>query len=217
MKELSRRSGATLFMTLLSAWASLLETLQRARRPGDRLPDCQPHPKRPIEPLIGFFVNTLALRVDLSGKPSFLEVLSRVRHTCLEAYAHQELPFEKLVEELSPVRDLSRNPFFEVMFNYLDFSQPSIELPGLMVQEMRPSATVAKFAMTLYVSRHEHGIALDLVYQSDLFSSDRIANILEQYVHPAWANYGLAREAHWRVFPCHCRRPRLAAGSDDSD
>ncbi len=182
LKELSRRSGATLFMTLLSAWASLL-----GRYSGEEdLVIGSPIANRThsaIEPLIGFFVNTLALRMDLSGKPSFLELLRRVRHTCLEAYAHPEVPFEKLVEELSPARDLSRNPFFEVMFNYLDFSQPSIGLPGLMAQEVRPPATVAKFAMTLYVSPHEDGIALELVYQTDLFSSARIANILEQYVH----------------------------------
>ena len=93
-----------------------------------------------IEGLIGFFVNTLALRTDLSGNPSFRQLLRRVREVCLAAYSHQDLPFEKLVEELHLERDLSRNPIFQVMFVHHNALVETVELPGLTVSPMKGTA-----------------------------------------------------------------------------
>ena len=133
------------------------------------------------EDLIGFFVNTLVLRTNLSGNPSFRELLRKVRETTLEAYAHQDLPFEKLVEALQPERDLSRNPLFQVFFNMLNLPYNTIELPGLDVEILSPPEIGSKFDLTLYVKEQHEGIQLELLYNSDLFSQVRIAEILEQF------------------------------------
>ena len=151
LKELSRGSGATLFMTLFSAWAGLL-----GRYSGEEdLVIGSPVANRTqsaIEPLIGFFVNTLALRADLSGEPSFRQVLSRVRQVCLEAYAHQELPFESLVESLGVARNLSHAPLFQVMFVLQNNPEESLVLPGLDLMLREGESTVTKFDLTLSVS-----------------------------------------------------------------
>lgn len=131
--DFSRRSGSTLFMTLLAVWSSLL-----GRYSGkDDLVVGSPIANRTvsaIEPLIGFFVNTLALRADLSGNPSFNEVLTRIRRTCLEAYAHQDTPFESLVEALEIPRRLDHAPLIQVMFALQNGdSLRHFEMPGLQV------------------------------------------------------------------------------------
>src|SRR6185295_9742729 len=112
LEELSRREGVTLFMTLLGAWQTLLMRYsgQQDIVVGTTIANRN---RRETEPLIGFFVNTLVLRTDVSGDPSFKELLGRVREMALGAYAHQDLPFEKLVEELQPVRTMSHTPLFQ--------------------------------------------------------------------------------------------------------
>ena len=182
LKELGRSEGATLFMTLLAAYQVLLYRYSGQEDIAVGTPIAgRGHPD--LEGLIGFFANTLVLRSDLSGNPSFRELLARVRDTTLGAYAHQDLPFEKLVEELAPSRDLSGNPLFDVMINYADSLQPGLDLPGVAVQQIALPSVSAKFAMTLYVRAHESGVELRLVYQSALFSPARIAHLLDQYVH----------------------------------
>ena len=115
LQALSQRHGVTLFMTLLGAFQTLLVSLQRAGGHLRRHADCRTQPTGDGR-LIGFFVNTLVMRTDLSGNPTFAELLGRVREVALGAYAHQDVPFEKLVEELQPERDMSRSPLFQVMF-----------------------------------------------------------------------------------------------------
>src|SRR5262249_1455111 len=132
LKALGRREGATLFMTLLAAFQTLL-----ARYSGQHdIVVGTPITNRThqeLEGLIGFFLNTLALRVDLSGDPRFTELLSRVREMSLGAYAHQDLPFEKLVDELQPQRSLSYSPLFQVMFTLQTTSPGELKLDGLRV------------------------------------------------------------------------------------
>ena len=148
LRELSRREGTTLFMTLLAAFQVLLHRYSGQEDIAVGTPIAG-RGRTELEGLIGFFVNTLVLRSDLSGNPAFTELLARVRETALGAYTHQDLPFEKLVEELAPSRDISRNPLFDVMINQLDGSEPSLDFPGLVAEQITLPSASAKFAMTL--------------------------------------------------------------------
>src|SRR5262249_54955462 len=132
LRMLSRREGATLFMTLLAAFQALL-----ARYSGqDDIVVGSPianRTHRETEDLIGFFANTLALRTSLALRPTFRDVLRRVREVCLDAYVHQDVPFEQVVEALQPDRDLSRHPLFQVMFALQNAPVAPLELPGLVL------------------------------------------------------------------------------------
>jgi amino acid adenylation domain-containing protein len=179
LKELSRREGVTVFMTLLAAFNILLsrhsgqdDVIIGSTIAGRNRPE--------IEGLIGFFINALVLRIDLSGEPSFLELLKRVREVCLGAYTHQDLPFEKIVEAINPERDLSRNPLFQIMFNMADVSERMLQLRGCEVSRASFFDPQAKFDITLYAPEKEGRIELAIVYNTDLFSESRIAVILEQ-------------------------------------
>jgi amino acid adenylation domain-containing protein len=134
-----------------------------------------------VEPLIGLFLNTLVLRTDLSNNPTFRELLGRVREVCLGAYTHQDLPFEKLVEELHPERDLSRHPLFDVLFNFDEPSSWSLNLHGLTITQPDLLEPLAKFSMTLYAGERQGQLSLRLVYQKALFSDERMRCFLEQF------------------------------------
>src|SRR5262249_50050157 len=127
LNALSQHEGATLFMVMLTAFKLLLHRLsgQEDIIVGSPISN---RPRSETESLIGFFLNNLALRTDLSGEPTFRELLSRVRRTALDAYANQDVPFEKLLEELKPERDLSRTSIFQVYFNLFSFGD-RVELP----------------------------------------------------------------------------------------
>lgn len=159
LRALSRREGATLFMTLLAAFKLLLYRHAEQEDIVVGVPIANRN-RLETEGLIGFFINTLALRTDLSGAPSFRELLARTRRVTLDACAHQDLPFEKLVEELKPHQDLSRNPLFDVFFNYNNVPKATANAPGLALAWLDPPEIDAKFSMTLYVFEGER--ALDL-------------------------------------------------------
>ncbi|MFN6500470.1 MAG: amino acid adenylation domain-containing protein [Nostoc sp. DedQUE01] len=182
LTELSRQEGVTLFMTLLAAFGTILHRYSGQEDILIGSPIAGRN-RSEIEGLIGFFINTVVLRTDFSGNPSFRSVLSRVRQMALGAYAHQDMPFEKLVEELQPERDTSRNPLFQVWFNMLNLRDIQLEIPGVAVEPIPMLETASKFDLTLYVTEHNQGIKLDLVYNTDLFTPERMMEMLYQFHH----------------------------------
>ncbi len=180
LKKLSRTENVTLFMTLLTALQILLSRLsgQEDIVVGSTLAGRN----RPeIENIIGFFINPVALRVDLSGNPSVVDLLGRVREVCLAAYTYQDLPFERVVEEVAPERDLGRNPLFQVLFNMADIAEREFQLPGCDVVKLRRAAPGAKFDLVFQAPEFDDGIELTLVYNPDLFSETRAQSMLEQW------------------------------------
>jgi len=177
LKVLSQREGVTLFMTLLAAFQTLL-----ARYTGQEDivvgTDVANRTRVETEGLIGFFVNALVLRTDLSGDPSFRELLSRVREVTLGAYEHQDLPFEKLVEELRPERSLSRAPLFQMMFTMQNAPRSALELSGLVLCSMEVDRETAKFDLALFMSEQAEGLEGAVEYSSDLFDAATIARML---------------------------------------
>ncbi|KAB8318928.1 amino acid adenylation domain-containing protein [Tolypothrix campylonemoides VB511288] len=182
LSALSRQEGITLFMTLLSAFGTLLHryTGQEDILIGSPVAG---RTRTEIEQLIGFFINTVVLRIDCSAHPSFGSLLNRVRQMALGAYAHQDMPFEKLVEELQPERDTSRNPLFQVWFNMLNLGDMQVELPGLVVEPISIPEAASKFDLNLYVTEQQQGIQLELVYNADLFAPERMMEMLHQFHH----------------------------------
>ncbi|MBD2819268.1 amino acid adenylation domain-containing protein [Xenorhabdus sp. 42] len=182
LRAFSQRHGTTLFMTLLAGWATLLSRLSGQTDIVVGTPVAN-RPHQELEPLMGFFVNTLALRVRLDDNPTISELLARVKNHALKAYAHQDLPFEQLVEALKPPRSLSYSPIFQVMLSVDNTpGQQNIELPGTVISAINPTENVSQFALSLSVNDTEEGLTGDLEYSSDLFdpaSIERIAGYLK--------------------------------------
>ena len=170
LDELGRRQGATLFMTLLAAFLTLLHRYGGQRDVAVGTPIAG-RTRVELEGLVGFFVNTLVLRTDLGGQPSFRELLGRVREVTLGAYAHQDLPFERLVEELQPARDLARSPLFQVMFVLQNAPMPSFETERLRMAPLEWEGGIAKFDLTLSMQETPHGLRGVLEYNTDLFEA----------------------------------------------
>ncbi|BAZ49869.1 amino acid adenylation domain-containing protein [Nostoc sp. NIES-4103] len=173
---LSQQTGVTLFMTLLAAFQTLL---YRYSNQTDILVGT-PIANRnhaDIEPLIGFFVNTLVLRTDFSSNPSFSELLKRVREVTLGAYAHQDVPFELLVEALQPERNLSYTPLFQVLFVMQNTPMPAKELSGLTLTTLPTESQTAKFDLTLSVENTENGLLGIWEYNTDLFDAATITRM----------------------------------------
>jgi len=133
------------------------------------------------ESLIGLFLNSLALRTRLSGNPTFLELLSRVRSVALGAYENQHLPFEKLVEELRPERDLSRTPIFQVFINFYNFKEASLELDRLSVNRLHLTESTAQFDISFFIREHDDGIHLTFQYDAYLFESVTVKRMLRRF------------------------------------
>ncbi|WP_279432879.1 condensation domain-containing protein, partial [Nostoc sp. 106C] len=178
LQKLSRQEGATLFMTLLAAFQTLL---YRYSRQEDILVGCAIASRnhQEIEGLIGFFVNTLVMRTDMSGNPSFLQLLQRVRQVASSAYAHQDLPFEKLVEQLQIERSLSYHPLFQVMFILQNTPTQDLELPGLSVVAQEIDNDKAAFDLTLEMLETPTGIKGKIQYNTDLFDAATISRMIE--------------------------------------
>lgn len=177
LKALSQEAEATLFMTLLAVFNILLYRYTGSEDIVVGSPIANRN-RAEIEGLIGCFVNTLALRTDLSGNPTFRELLGRVRQVALGAYAHSDLPFEKLVEVLQPQRSLSYTPLFQVMFALQNTPMSALELPGVTVSLLEKNSGTAKFDLSLYVEETASGLIATLEYNTDLFESVTIARIV---------------------------------------
>jgi amino acid adenylation domain-containing protein len=182
LTQLSRANGVTLFMTMLAGFQMLL-----ARYSGqDDIVVGTPIANRnrsEVEELIGFFANTLVFRASFSGDPTFKEVLARVKENALGAYAHQEVPFEKLVEELRPERSLGQNPIFQVMFSLQNAPREAFELPGLRVQPIDAGRTTARFDLSMLLVEGPEGIGGRLEYSTDLFEEATISRFIGHYQH----------------------------------
>ncbi|MFE5556455.1 amino acid adenylation domain-containing protein [Streptomyces sp. NPDC056544] len=177
---LARERGATLFMVLLAGFQALLAryTGQADIAVGSPIAG---RDRTELEPLVGFFVNTLVLRTDLSGDPAFGELLGRVRRTALAAYEHQDVPFDRLVEELRPERDLSRNPLFDVLFQLHPEQLDALPLEGVEVESLETSNGTAKFDLSLAMTEHPGGLTGTVQYATDLFDRDTVERFGAHY------------------------------------
>ncbi|HEY4168729.1 MAG TPA: amino acid adenylation domain-containing protein [Reyranella sp.] len=179
LKALCQREGATLFMTLLSAFSVLLQRYSGQEDIVVGMPTAS-RDQEEIEGLIGFFVNSLVLRLDLSGNPSFLDLLQRVRETSLDAIAHHELPFEKLVEELQPERDPSRNPLFQVSFQLFSAS-PERDAQSSEVETIPVNRGAAVFDLAVNLWEGADEIGGQIEYTTDLFDTATIERLAAHY------------------------------------
>jgi len=177
LRSLGRREGASLFMVLLGTLAVLL---QRYSGQDDVAVGTPVANRRlaEVEGLVGLFLNTLVLRTDLSGDPTFRELVARVRAVALDATAHQDVPFEALLDELHPERDLSRTPLFQVLFNFVNVELEPVQLPGITVSPVSPDSETAKLDLTVYALEYADEILLTFSYNADLFEEDTIRRML---------------------------------------
>jgi amino acid adenylation domain-containing protein/non-ribosomal peptide synthase protein (TIGR01720 family) len=182
LKALSQQQGVSLYMTVLAAFNTLLHRYSGQTDILLGVPIAN-RTQPETETLIGFFANTLVIRTDLSGDPTFLELLRRVRETTLEAYAHQDLPFERLVEELQPERDMSRNPLFQVMFN-LGHEAPDtgVSLRGLQtVNDIEVDGGTSLFDLGLWLGESPEGLRGILEYSTDLFEPSTLTRMMGHF------------------------------------
>jgi non-ribosomal peptide synthetase component F len=180
IKQLARREGTTLFMTLLAAFQVLLSrysgqtdivtgTVVAGRN------------RQETEPLIGLFINTLALRTNLAGDPSFSELLRRVREVCLGAYAHQDVPFDKLVEELQPDRKSGRSPLFQVTFGLQNAPLGSLELPELELEILNLENDHSRFDLTVWLMERGGRLMGEMTYNKDVLEEPTIKTMRRRY------------------------------------
>lgn len=186
LREFALRDGDSLFMVLLAAFKVLLfrYTAQEDIVLGTPIAG---RSRLELEGLIGLFINTVVMRTDLSGNPTFKELLGRVRETALGAYAYQDMPFEKLVERLAPERDMGRTPLFQVFFNHIRAHEDGTGLSASHFEDPWGTGDTAgvenesKFDMTFYVWERPDSVRFTVLYNADLFDACRIATMLEQY------------------------------------
>ncbi|MGW5720133.1 amino acid adenylation domain-containing protein [Amycolatopsis sp. NPDC003865] len=189
LAELARESGASVFMVVHAALAALLTRLGA----GTDVPIGSPIAGRTdaaLDDLVGFFVNTLVLRVDTGGEPTFRDLVARVRERNLDAYAHQDVPFERLVEVLNPARSLSYHPLFQVMIAGQNNARAEVTLPGLTVTEIPVTTGTSKFDLAISLTEREAGIAGVLEFNADVFDhagADAILRRLEVLLRAALA------------------------------
>jgi len=181
LKMLGRQEGTTLFMTLVAAFQTFLYRYTGQEDISVGTPVAG-RTRQEVEGLIGFFVNTLVLRTELNGDPTFRELLRRVREICLGAYAHQEVPFEKLVEQIQPERDMSHSPLFQVLFVLQNVPRRSTpEMPELRVGSIAADTGTSKFDLTLMMSDVRQELIGGIQYNTQLFTETTILRMIEHF------------------------------------
>jgi hypothetical protein len=177
---LSRREGVTLYMTLLAAFQTLLyrHTGQDDLVVGTAIAGRN---RAEVEGLIGVFINMLVLRTDLSGNPTFRQLMGRVREVTLEAYAHQEIPFEKVVEELQPARALTQSPLFQVAFGLQHAPVQTFTTGGLRMSPMTFDSDISRYDLTLWMFEGEGELTASWTYSTDLFEAETVARMQRQF------------------------------------
>jgi amino acid adenylation domain-containing protein len=180
LRKEAQRQGVTLYMALVAAFKVLLWRMSGGEEVvvGTAVANRE---RVEVEGLIGFFVNTVALRSELRGEMSYEEVVRGVREVCMGAYAHQEAPFEKVVEEMQPERDLSRNPLFQVMFILQNAPRVAFEFPGLRVSSVDVETNTAKFELKLNLVDWPEGISGFLEFNTEIFEPASIADMIEDF------------------------------------
>jgi non-ribosomal peptide synthetase component F len=178
LKELSRREGITLFMLVLAAFQTLLSWYTKREDIVIGTPVAGRN-RVEIEHLIGFFVNNLVLRTNLGGNPTFRELLRRVREVSIGAYTHQDVPFEKLVEELAPERNLSHMPLVQVMLVMQNNPTTSLRLDNLELRHADMRSEVARMDLNLSLTETEQGMIAVMLYNDELFAAAAISSMLE--------------------------------------
>ncbi|WP_157374659.1 non-ribosomal peptide synthetase, partial [Burkholderia ubonensis] len=182
VRAIAHASGTSTFMVVLAAYALLLSRYSNQQDIVIGSPIANRRSSM-TEPLIGFFANMLALRVDLSGNPGFGELLARVKRVALDGYSRQEIPFEQVVDALKLERNLSRTPVFQVVFAYEKASSQPVNFPGLVATPVSVETHTAKFDLTLHVQDADHGLAGSLEYNLDLFDAATIERMAEHFRH----------------------------------
>ncbi|MDM3856894.1 MAG: amino acid adenylation domain-containing protein [Aphanizomenon gracile PMC649.10] len=180
IQNLSQQSGVTLFMTLQAAFVTLLHRYSGQTDILVGTPIANRN-RLEIESLIGFFVNTLVIRTQISDHPSFAELLQQVKQVALDAYAHQDVPFEQVVEALQPERNLSYTPLFQVMFILQNAPLDNLELSGLNLTPLPTQTITAKFDLTLSMEESPEGLIGTWEYNSDLFEPETIARMINHF------------------------------------
>ncbi len=180
LNTLGQAQGTTLYMTLLAGFSVLLGRYSNQTDIAVGSPIANRN--RPeLERLIGFFVNTLVMRTDVSGEPVFLDLLAQVKETALAAYAHQDIPFEYLVEALEPERNMSYSPLFQVMFVLQNIPSPDVQFPDLTISPVEIGFDITKFDLTLNLQETDEGLQGSIEYNTDLFDEATIERFIQHY------------------------------------
>ena len=180
LKKLSRQHGATLFMTMMAAFQTLLHRYSNLTDIAIGSPVAGRNRKE-FDELIGFFLNMLVLRLDLSGNPTFAETMARAREVCLGALSHQELPFEKLVEDLHPDRNLGQNPLFQVSFAFQNTPRVPPRLSGIEINELEVETGIARFELHLFIEEIDGHLKGYCDYDTNLFNADTIERMVGHF------------------------------------
>jgi amino acid adenylation domain-containing protein len=180
LNAFSRENGATLFMTLLAAFQALLARYSNQDDIAVGTPIANRN-RAELEEIIGFFANTLVMRTRFDGELTFKDLVGRVKETALDAYAHQDVPFEKLVEELRPERSLSQNPLFQVMFSLQNAPRQAFVLSGLSLNLMDLGETSSKFDISVFLSETPDGVRGRFEFNTDLFNAETIERMIGHY------------------------------------